>query len=61
MYHSHQGQDHNTRQPRSHAMLVIGGCDITAGAVSVCLQHGGQQGAEGVIAKSWWNCSRCEQ
>jgi threonyl-tRNA synthetase len=36
----------NAEQLRVHTMLVIGGRDMEAGAVSVRLQHGGQQGAK---------------
>ena len=35
----------NVEQLRVHTMLVIGGRDMEAGAVSVRLHHGGQQGA----------------
>jgi len=35
----------NAEQLRVHTMLVIGGRDMEAGAVSVRLHHGGQQGA----------------
>ena len=36
----------NAEQLRVHTMLVIGGRDIEAGAVSVRLHHGGPQGAK---------------
>ena len=36
----------NAEQLRVHTMLVIGGRDMEAGAVSVRLHHGGQQGAK---------------
>ncbi|MEJ0088757.1 MAG: threonine--tRNA ligase [Limisphaerales bacterium] len=36
----------NAEQLRVHTMLVIGGRDVEAGAVSVRLHHGGQQGAK---------------
>src|SRR6266498_4450878 len=36
----------NAEQLRVHTMLVIGGRDVEAGAVSVRLQHGGPQGAK---------------
>jgi threonyl-tRNA synthetase len=36
----------NAEQLRVHTMLVIGGRDMDAGAVSVRLHHGGQQGAK---------------
>jgi len=36
----------NAEQLRFHTMLVIGGRDMEAGAVSVRLHHGGQQGAK---------------
>lgn len=36
----------NPEQLRVHTMLVIGGRDMEAGAVSVCLHHGGPQGAK---------------
>ena len=35
-----------TEQLRAHTMLVIGGRDMEAGAVSVRLHHGGPQGAK---------------
>jgi hypothetical protein len=35
----------NAEQLRVHTMLVIGGRDMEAGAVSVRLHHGGPQGA----------------
>ena len=36
----------NAEQLRVHTMLVIGGRDMEAGAVSVRLHHGGPQGAK---------------
>ena len=36
----------NAEQLRVHTMLVIGGRDLEAGAVSVRLHHGGPQGAK---------------
>ena len=36
----------NAEQLRIHTMLVIGGRDMEAGAVSVRLHHGGPQGAK---------------
>jgi len=36
----------DAEQTRVHTMLVIGGRDMEAGAVSVRLHHGGQQGAK---------------
>ena len=36
----------NAEQLRVHTMLVIGGRDVEAGAVSVRLHHGGPQGAK---------------
>ena len=36
----------NADQLRVHTMLVIGGSDLEAGAVSVRLHHGGPQGAK---------------
>ena len=36
----------NAEQWRVHTMLVIGGRDLEAGAVSVRLHHGGPQGAK---------------
>ena len=36
----------DAEQLRVHTMLVIGGCDREAGAVSVRLHHGGPQGAK---------------
>jgi threonyl-tRNA synthetase len=36
----------NAEQLRVHTMLVIGGRDMEAGAVSVSLHHGGPQGAK---------------
>jgi threonyl-tRNA synthetase len=36
----------NAEQLRAHTMLVIGGRDLEAGAVSVRLHHGGPQGAK---------------
>jgi threonyl-tRNA synthetase len=36
----------NSEQLRVHTMLVIGGRDMEAGAVSVRLHHGGPQGAK---------------
>ena len=36
----------NVEQLRVHTMLVIGGRDMEAGAVSIRLHHGGQQGAK---------------
>jgi len=36
----------NAGQLRVHTMLVIGGRDMEAGAVSVRLHHGGPQGAK---------------
>ena len=37
---------YNSEQLRVHTMLVIGGRDVEAGAVSVRLHHGGPQGAK---------------
>ena len=36
----------DAEQQRVHTMLVIGGRDMEAGAVSVRLHHGGPQGAK---------------
>lgn len=36
----------DTEKIRVHTMLVTGGRDLEAGAVSVCLHHGGPQGAK---------------
>ncbi len=36
----------DAENPRVHTMLVIGGRDLEAGAVSVRLHHGGPQGAK---------------
>jgi threonyl-tRNA synthetase len=36
----------DAEKTRVHTMLVIGGRDMEAGAVSVRLHHGGQQGAK---------------
>ena len=36
----------NAEQTRVHTMLVIGGRDMEAGAVSLRLHHGGPQGAK---------------
>ena len=36
----------DAENPRVHTMLVIGGRDMEAGAVSVRLHHGGPQGAK---------------
>ena len=36
----------HAKETRVHTMLVIGGRDMEAGAVSVRLHHGGPQGAK---------------
>ena len=41
-----KAQISNAKQLRVHTMLVIGGRDMEAGAVSVRLHHGGPQGAK---------------